>query len=270
MIGFDLINFNAVVYACQVVSKNVATMSEKIDHSATFAPAPGVVWCIHDDAAVLLCTDTNRYHSLEQVGRVIWQRIAQNASIWAIAEELTACYPNASPAAIREDVERTIVQLVARGLVRRVAATKRASKTIRPLARTEYAERQLRQRSLLAIVFLLVAIRIALVSLGLRRVLAFMEKPREQGDRAAVSADLIEAARRIAFAAPLSPFRAECLERSLCLMWLCRRVGADLRLRIGVQLHPFSAHAWVDYRESPVNDHLEHIRTFIPLTQVSA
>jgi len=66
----------------------------------------------------------------------------------------------------------------------------------------------------------------------------------------------------VAMAAALYPGRAACLERSLTLYWHLRRRGIDVRYRMGVQMYPFIAHAWVEYRGQPINDVPEHVKRF--------
>jgi hypothetical protein len=74
----------------------------------------------------------------------------------------------------------------------------------------------------------------------------------------------------VAMAAALYPGRAVCLERSLVLYWYLRRRGVAVRYRMGVQMYPFLAHAWVEYRGEPINDVPEHVRRFRPITGMDA
>lgn len=75
---------------------------------------------------------------------------------------------------------------------------------------------------------------------------------------------------RVAMAAALYPGRAECLERSLLLFWYLRRRGVDVRFRMGIQMYPFTAHAWVELCGRPVNDVPEHVRRFRPIVGIGA
>jgi hypothetical protein len=72
----------------------------------------------------------------------------------------------------------------------------------------------------------------------------------------------------VAMAAALYPGHAACLERSLMLYWHLRRAGVPVRFRMGVQMYPFLAHAWVEHRGRPVNDVPEHVRRFRPIDGV--
>jgi hypothetical protein len=69
----------------------------------------------------------------------------------------------------------------------------------------------------------------------------------------------------VAMAAAVYPGRALCLEQSLVLYYLLRCGGAHAHFRIGVQPHPFLAHAWVEFAGRPINDVPEHVRWFAPL-----
>lgn len=69
----------------------------------------------------------------------------------------------------------------------------------------------------------------------------------------------------VAIAGAFFPGRAICLEQSLALFVLLRRRGVPAELRFGVQPYPFSAHAWVEYGETPVNENPEHIAALLPL-----
>ena len=73
----------------------------------------------------------------------------------------------------------------------------------------------------------------------------------------------------VALGAALYPGRAACLERSLLLHWYLRRAGVPVRFRMGVQMYPFLAHAWVEHRGQPINDVPEHVRLFRPIEGVA-
>lgn len=69
----------------------------------------------------------------------------------------------------------------------------------------------------------------------------------------------------VAMAAALYPGRAACLERSLMLYWWLRRGGVPVRFRMGAQLYPFLAHAWVEHHGRVINDVPEHVKLFRPI-----
>jgi len=75
---------------------------------------------------------------------------------------------------------------------------------------------------------------------------------------------------RVAVAAAFFPGRAVCLEQSLALYVLLRRRGVPAELRLGVQVYPFYAHAWVELDGKPVNEDPERIQKFRALPEVVA
>jgi hypothetical protein len=48
----------------------------------------------------------------------------------------------------------------------------------------------------------------------------------------------------------------------LTLYYLARQEGVRVRYCQGVQLFPFVAHAWIEYRGEVVNDVAEHVKHF--------
>ncbi len=65
--------------------------------------------------------------------------------------------------------------------------------------------------------------------------------------------------RAVATAGALYPGRGLCLEQSLVLYYILRRCGVAARYCQGVQSYPFTAHAWVEYQGTPLNDVPEHV-----------
>jgi hypothetical protein len=74
----------------------------------------------------------------------------------------------------------------------------------------------------------------------------------------------------IAMAAALYPGRAACLERSLMLYWWLRRAGVPVQFRMGTQLYPFLAHAWVEHDGRVINDVAEHVKLFRPIEGIAS
>lgn len=56
-----------------------------------------------------------------------------------------------------------------------------------------------------------------------------------------------------------------CLIRALALYRHAQQRGHDARLVFGVQLHPFSAHSWVEQDDLILDDHVDHVRRFTPI-----
>ena len=61
-------------------------------------------------------------------------------------------------------------------------------------------------------------------------------------------------------------FSTNCLEQSLVLWWLLRRLGIAAELRIGArkELERFEAHAWVEVDSAVLNDANAEHRHFVP------
>jgi hypothetical protein len=111
--------------------------------------------------------------------------------------------------------------------------------------------------ALLAALALFPAVRVGLRTLGLRRVLATLER-RLPAARGAEGADAdflaLRTARLVAVAARLAG--GTCLARSIVLVTLLKRRGIPAELRIGVRKgeHGLEAHAWVEAGGAILND----------------
>ena len=122
----------------------------------------------------------------------------------------------------------------------------------------------------------LALLKLALSVAGFARTRAWMgrratlARSMQAGRTAPEPAWIAEAERAVATAAALFPGRAECLERSLLLHWLLRRRGVPCEMRLGVQLHPFLAHAWVELDGAVLNDVAEHVAQFTPVDEVAS
>ena len=61
---------------------------------------------------------------------------------------------------------------------------------------------------------------------------------------------------------------ARCLSVSVATMhWLIAR-GCAATLVMGVKLHPFQAHCWVQVEGNLVNDDVDSVRPFVPIVVV--
>ncbi len=130
---------------------------------------------------------------------------------------------------------------------------------------------RLRAPSVLSAMMALAFIKVSLALAGFERTWRWMRghavrrPPCEPIDDARVR----EVEYAVALAAALYPGRAACLERSLLLAWYLRRAGVAVQLRMGVQMYPFLAHAWVEHRGVVINDVPEHVRRFRPIEGVA-
>jgi hypothetical protein len=102
----------------------------------------------------------------------------------------------------------------------------------------------------------LFAVKAMLLVFGLAGTLRALES-RLRGPATALQPNralLEELARRTARIAGLMPGRMECLEQSLVLWYVLRRAGVEADLKFGMRQFPFTAHAWVTYRDEPLNE----------------
>ena len=115
---------------------------------------------------------------------------------------------------------------------------------------------------LTGLVLLLPAVGAALRLLGFKRTRSLLEglaplpPDPDQMDTALTNDTAFRIAQLVGIAAHHGPYRATCLRQSLALWWLLRRRGIPAELRIGVHKDEgeLQAHAWVDYKDKPVND----------------
>jgi hypothetical protein len=116
----------------------------------------------------------------------------------------------------------------------------------------------------------LLATRLALKTLGFRRTVRLARwRGRRLGPRPA-RGSAEAAARAVAIAGAFFPGRAVCLEQSIALFIVLKKLGQDATLRIGVQPYPFLAHAWVEHRGQPVLEDDEALRRFTAFPEVYA
>lgn len=85
----------------------------------TYQPSPNVVSTTLDEEAVLLDLDTRRYYSLNETGARIWELLADDQSLDAIAEAITTEW-DVSEENARAHVERLLAELEEEGLVERI------------------------------------------------------------------------------------------------------------------------------------------------------
>jgi hypothetical protein len=106
--------------------------------------------------------------------------------------------------------------------------------------------------------------RLALKACGFPRTVAWI-RGRVAGVPVAAAPDIAivrQVEHNVALAAGFYPGRAKCLEQSLVLYYVLRCQGVKVQYCQGVQPYPFSAHAWVEYRNEVINDVEEHVKHF--------
>lgn len=116
----------------------------------------------------------------------------------------------------------------------------------------------------------LVVVRVALVVLGFGRTLRLVRWVSGQRRHDDIQdEELAAAVYTIAAASALITYSgARCLERSLVLFYQLKRAGAPVALRVGANARPFAAHAWVEYKGQPINEHRDAIKDFSVLLEV--
>lgn len=125
----------------------------------------------------------------------------------------------------------------------------------------------LRIPSVLRCALLILAVRTSLKIRGFARTVAWIRRRLETVPQpVSADADAVKAAEQaVAMAGAFYPGRAKCLEQSLTLYYLLRRQGVPVRYCHGVQFHPFTGHAWIEYRGKVINDVAEHVKHFTRL-----
>jgi hypothetical protein len=111
---------------------------------------------------------------------------------------------------------------------------------------------------------LLLAAKVALGTIGSLRSLRWIRRRHASVPvGSAADSDTVKAVERaVAMAAAFYPGRARCLEQSLVLYHWLRRAGVPARFCMGVQAHPFIAHAWIEWCGEVINDVPEHVALF--------
>jgi Transglutaminase-like superfamily len=118
--------------------------------------------------------------------------------------------------------------------------------------------------------FTLLAVRACLKARGFGPAVAWARRLGARATGAGLAPEEVErAAYHVAVAAAFFPGRAVCLEQSLALYVLLRRRGVPAELRLGVQVYPFYAHAWVELNGQPVNEDRETVEKLRPLPEVA-
>lgn len=125
------------------------------------------------------------------------------------------------------------------------------------------------RRVFIVSLFLLPTLALAMNRVGFKRLRGWLEA-RTSPEFVTPTPETTERARQIAkmvnLAARLSPYKANCLKRSLALWWLLRRRHIDSELKIGVRKgkNGLEAHAWVEIGGVILNDAPSFVRTFLP------
>jgi hypothetical protein len=130
---------------------------------------------------------------------------------------------------------------------------------------TEIRSAPVRPPSLWLCGLLIGVTKLGLKTVGFRRIIGWIDSRTAPSPIVDLPADAaVHIERAVAMAAAFYPGRAMCLEQSIVLYYCLRRRGVAAAFRIGIQSYPFAAHAWVEYRDRPLNDVEEHVKWFAP------
>ena len=87
------------------------------DSRALPTPSMDVVFSAVSDGAVLLCTRTEVYFGLNEVGALVWELLSEAKSLEDMLGRLAEEYPDVAPEDIETDVTDLLRELVANELV---------------------------------------------------------------------------------------------------------------------------------------------------------
>lgn len=248
-----------------------------------WAPAPATLWCSHGDVTILLSLETGRYHTLDDVGGAAWRQMCDGAALDAIARRIAADYGDSVDAReVLADICALLSELSRRGLIVPLASpsasTVHASESGREDRRQAGAPESPSRSfdsatpalpSVSACLVRLAIVHVLMKCIGLRKLLRHVARSTSGPLRAPASSFARALARRVGTAMVWYPFGTACLEHSVCLLWMMRRAGCEVDLRIGVQPFPFGAHAWVECRGEPINESPERVALFKPFPVIT-
>jgi hypothetical protein len=232
-----------------------------------FYPLPYVASARFKDGIVLMNRRTQTYFTLDAVGSRIWELIGAHAAVSTIVRRLFDQY-DVPHEQIAADVATTLRRFLADRLITPGVGPKCEPATHHvpdSNGTVNLTKRKFRVPSVLRCALLILAVKTALKRCGFDATLRFIAR-RVQEVPATVEADFaaVKAGEHaMALAGAFYPGRAKCLEQSLALYCLLRQQGVAATYCQGVQLHPFEAHAWIEYQGEVVNDVAEHVKHFV-------
>lgn len=99
----------------------------------------------------------------------------------------------------------------------------------------------------------------------LAKILRGLMTPAAPAARSPGEASLQAIAGAFATSAMVLPAADQCLPRAIAAARLCWHRGLDAALILGVRLHPFAAHSWVQSEDAVVVGDLEQVRLYTPI-----
>lgn len=233
-----------------------------------FHSAPHVLSARAGDTMVLMDRKRGTYYTLNEVGGRIWELVGHGATVAHVFERLLDEY-DVPRSQLEPDVATTLYQLINDRLLAPGVASDPMPAQCPPQPRVGAAINTgtLKVPAVLWCGLLIAWFKGLLRIRGFAGTLGWIRHRIEQ--LATIAETELETVKAfeyaVATAGALYPGRAKCLEQSLTLYYLLRCQGVSVKFVMGVQVYPFGAHAWVEYRGEPVTDVAEHVSWFVPL-----
>lgn len=226
-----------------------------------WAPGAGVLSCEAADGVTLLNLKTGRYFHLNRTAGLIWSRLAAGDTANCIIDDPQELVSIAKRN-LTEQVRQSVEQFMTLHLLFPNRPGDMLIPSTTPAAAPKHRASTLPSlpQSIVVLTRVILYLQFAGFGSSLRRFAGASTVT----SATAVSADLTKLTRKVSIAASTVPFRAKCLEQSLCLTYLARRAGVDARLRLGVLPAPFEGHAWVEFQGVPINDSVDNLRLYRP------
>jgi len=223
------------------------------------------------DRTILAALSTGKYHKLDGVGASVWSALDGRKDVCEIVDGIHADWSDrVSYAQLDADVRILLVALACAGLIcRNGPEPARLSNEIDEQSEGATVGTRVKlpakPPSTLRCFTSLVLIDLTLRVLGFRRTMRLLCRRRcGQIGVPVPNAWATMMATNVGRAVALYPVRTLCLQQSLGAALALRSMRLDAQLRLGVRLHPFKAHAWVELGGVPVNDSPDRIQPFWP------
>lgn len=161
-----------------------------------------------------------------------------------------------------EDAVRTLVE---EGCLREGATPFLAGPSLTTVVRDRPIVSRANASRLLTLKLIGCQLRIAF-SLRFRSLAAVLERACRPGAEDCEQVPFLDAlAASLAASQVLLRATDRCLVRALSVQTLCRRAGIPTILALGVRLHPFNAHAWVQLGDQVIVGDFEEVRLYTPI-----
>ncbi|WP_294251362.1 lasso peptide biosynthesis B2 protein [uncultured Sphingomonas sp.] len=210
----------------------------------SLASHPSISWCRCAGQAVFLDLEGDRYFCLPEPLDAIFQRwaageaIDRDAHTALVAAGVAGADPTQRPQPVSFSVARRDLAHAGPG-----RAVWTSAKAIFGQLRAKY---WLRRRPL-------------------ANILRDLPSPAASAARSPGEASLQAIAGAFATSAMVLPAADQCLPRAIAAARLCWHRGLDAALILGVRLHPFAAHSWVQSGDAVVVGDLEQVRLYTPI-----